>query len=57
MKAAEQAVHAALESVVSLAEDEVLRAMYNLIQSSLRTNFYQIPERPVFSIKSRQPEG
>ena len=59
MKAAEQAVQAALESVVSLAEDEVLRAMYNLIQCSLRTNFYQIPERPVFSIKmdSRNVEG
>lgn len=51
MKNAEKAVQTALNSVVSLAEDEVLRAMYNLIQSSLRTNFYQIPERPVFSIK------
>jgi glutamate dehydrogenase len=51
MKAAEKAVQSALNSVVSLAEDEVLRAMYNLIQCSLRTNFYQIPERPVFSIK------
>ncbi len=59
MKAAEQAVHAALESVVSLTEDEVLRALYNLIRCSLRTNFYQIPERPVFSIKidSRNVEG
>jgi glutamate dehydrogenase len=48
---AERSVQTALSSVVSLAEDEVLRAMYNLIQSLLRTNFYQIPERPVFSIK------
>jgi glutamate dehydrogenase len=33
--------------------------MYNLIQSSLRTNFYQVPERPVFSIKvdSRKVEN
>jgi glutamate dehydrogenase len=51
IRSAEKAVQAALESVTSLAEDEVLRAMHNLIQSSLRTNFYQIPERPVFSIK------
>ena len=59
IQAAEQAVHAALESVVSLTEDEVLRALYNLIRCSLRTNFYQIPERPVFSIKidSRNVEG
>jgi glutamate dehydrogenase len=49
--AEERNVQAALSSVVSLAEDEVLRAMYNLIQSLLRTNFYQVPERPVFSIK------
>ena len=50
---------AALESVVSLTEDEVLRALYNLIQCAIRTNFYQIPERPVFSIKmdSRNVEG
>jgi len=57
--AAEQSVHEALESVVSLTEDEVLRAMHNLIQCAIRTNFYQIPERPVFSIKidSRNVEG
>jgi glutamate dehydrogenase len=51
IKNAEAAVHEALNSVKSLAEDEVLRGIYNLIQSGLRTNFYQIPERPVFSIK------
>jgi glutamate dehydrogenase len=59
IKDAETSVQAALNSVKSLAEDEVLRALYNLIQSSLRTNFYQIPERPVFSIKvdSRKVES
>ncbi len=59
MDAADKAVQAALESVASLAEDEVLRAMYDLIKCSLRTNFYQVPERPVFSIKvdSRKVEG
>jgi glutamate dehydrogenase len=59
IKAAEQAVQTSLETVISLAEDEVLRAMYNLFQSSLRTNFYQIPERPVFSVKinSRKVES
>ena len=47
----EKEVGIALESVPGLAEHEILRALYNLIQSSLRTNFYQIPEHPVFSIK------
>jgi glutamate dehydrogenase len=51
IRSAEKAVQAALELVTSLAEDEVLRAICNLIQCSLRTNFYQVPERPVFSIK------
>ncbi|NWG14067.1 MAG: NAD-glutamate dehydrogenase [Acidobacteria bacterium] len=48
-----------LESVRNLAEDEVLRAMFNLASCALRTNFYQRPERPVFSIKvdSRRVEG
>ena len=49
----------ALESVRNLAEDEVLRALHNLAASALRTNYYQRPERPVFSIKvdSRRLEG
>ncbi|HVR71428.1 MAG TPA: NAD-glutamate dehydrogenase domain-containing protein [Vicinamibacteria bacterium] len=49
----------ALEAVRSLAEDEVLRGMDNLIRAALRTNFYQRPERPVVSIKveSRKVEG
>ncbi len=43
----------------SLAEDEVLRAFDNLLRSTLRTNAYQRPERPVFSIKvdSQKVEG
>jgi glutamate dehydrogenase len=41
----------ALEAVRSLAEDEVLRAFDNLLRATLRTNAYQRPERPVFSIK------
>ncbi len=48
---AEARVGTALEAVQSLAEDEVLRALDDLIAASLRTNFYQRPERPVFSIK------
>ncbi len=51
MDAAKKEFHAALESAASLAEDEVLRALHNLVQSSLRTNFYQILERPAISIK------
>jgi glutamate dehydrogenase len=59
IKLADKTVASELVPVTSLAEDEVLRALHNLIQSSLRTNFYQIPERPVFSIKvdSRKVEG
>jgi glutamate dehydrogenase len=59
MDAAENGMQASLESVASLAEDEVLRAMHNLICCSMRTNFYQAPERPVFSIKfdSQKIEG
>ena len=49
----------ALEGVKSLAEDEVLRALDNLVRSALRTNFYQRPERPVFCVKvdSRKVEA
>ena len=49
----------ALEAVRSLAEDEVLRAHENLLRAALRTNAYQRPERPVFSIKvdCRKVEG
>ena len=55
----EKGVGTALEAVRSLAEDEVLRALDNLVRSALRTNFYQRPDRPVVSIKvdSRRVEG
>lgn len=51
MREAEREVEVSLEAVVSLAEDEVLRALYNLMRASVRTNFYQVPERPAISIK------
>jgi glutamate dehydrogenase len=59
MAEAEAGVRKALESVRSLAEDEMLRALDNLIRSALRTNAFQEPERPVFSVKvdSRKVEG
>ena len=49
----------ALDDVGNLVDDEVLRAFSNLIASTVRTNFYQRPERPVFSMKveSNQVEG
>ena len=55
----ERRVQAALESVQSLADDEVLRALDNLVRCALRTNFYQRPERPVVAIKidSRRVDG
>jgi glutamate dehydrogenase len=59
IQTARAAVDKALEAVGSLAEDEVLRALLNLIESALRTNFFQTPERPVISIKvdSRKVTG
>ncbi|HEX9187359.1 MAG TPA: NAD-glutamate dehydrogenase domain-containing protein, partial [Vicinamibacteria bacterium] len=56
---ADAAFARALEAVRSLAEDEVLRAFFNLLQAALRTNAYQKPERPVFSVKveCRNVEG
>ncbi|HET8645782.1 MAG TPA: NAD-glutamate dehydrogenase domain-containing protein, partial [Vicinamibacteria bacterium] len=58
-EAASSRLSSTVEAVRSLAEDEVLRGLASLIRSSLRTNFYQRPERPVFSIKvdSRKVEG
>jgi glutamate dehydrogenase len=41
----------ALEAVSSLAEDEILRALDNLLRSAVRTNAFQRPERPVFTVK------
>jgi glutamate dehydrogenase len=56
---AEAALEATLEGVASLAEDEVLRGLVNLLRAVLRTNFYQRPERPVVALKvdSRRVEG
>ena len=39
------------DGIRSLAEDEVLRAFANLVRAAVRTNVYQRPQRPVFSIK------
>jgi glutamate dehydrogenase len=59
MAEAEAGIKKALEAVKSLVDDEVLRGFDNLIRSSLRTNYYQRPARPVLSIKvdSRKVEG
>jgi glutamate dehydrogenase len=56
---ADAGVKRALEAVRSLAEDEILRGLDNLIRCALRTNVYQRPERPVVAIKvdSRRVEG
>jgi glutamate dehydrogenase len=52
-------VKKAMTAVGSLVDDEVLRAFDNLIRSSLRTNYYQRPARPVLAVKvdSRKVEG
>jgi glutamate dehydrogenase len=56
---AEDDVQQALQEVGGLFDDEILRAIANLLRAVLRTNFYQRPERPVVSIKveSRRVEG
>jgi glutamate dehydrogenase len=51
MEEGEAKVRSALHAVGSLFDDEVLRGMENLVGATLRTNAYQRPERPVFSIK------
>jgi glutamate dehydrogenase len=59
MDTAEVRLRQALTSVGGLLDDEILRAIENLVDVSLRTNFYQRPERPVMSIKidSRRVEA
>ena len=49
----------ALKAVGSLFDDEILRALDNLVKATVRTNAYQRPERPVFAIKveSAKVEG
>ena len=44
-------VKAALRKVASIVDDEMLRALFNAITATVRTNFYQHPERPVISFK------
>ena len=51
IRAADNELEKALDDVGSLLDDEVLRAFGNLIAATTRTNVYQKPERPVFSIK------
>ena len=59
MAEAEAGIKKAMQAVVSLVDDEVLRAFDNLMRSALRTNYYQRPARPVLAIKvdSRKVEG
>ena len=56
---AQAELQAALDEVGSLVDDEVLRTFANLISATVRTNFYQRPERPVVSLKvaSENVEG
>ena len=56
---AEADLQSALDDVGNLFDDEVLRVFANLITSTVRTNFFQLPERPVFSMKveSAKVEG
>ncbi|HSF16893.1 MAG TPA: NAD-glutamate dehydrogenase domain-containing protein [Vicinamibacteria bacterium] len=47
----QERLSAALDAVGNLMDDEVLRALANLIDATVRTNAYQRPERPVVAIK------
>jgi glutamate dehydrogenase len=51
IEAGDDAVRTALRAVGNLFDDEILRAVENLVRATVRTNAYQRPERPVFSIK------
>jgi len=51
IETADAALREALDAVGSLVDDEVLRAFENLVFATTRTNFYQRPQRPVFSNK------
>jgi glutamate dehydrogenase len=51
IEASDEAVRGALRSVANLFDDEILRGVENLVRATVRTNAYQRPERPVFSIK------
>jgi glutamate dehydrogenase len=51
MDTSDSRLRKALSRVGGLLDDEILRALENLVDVSLRTNFYQRPERPVMSIK------
>jgi glutamate dehydrogenase len=51
MQDSEKQVRTALRAVGSLFDDEILRGLDNLVRSTLRTNAYQKPERPVLAIK------
>ena len=56
---AQSHVRRALKKVTSLVDDEILRALENLVLATLRTNYFQVPERPVIAIKvdSAKVEG
>jgi len=56
---AEAAFHEALDQVTGLVDDEVLRAFHNLVHATVRTSFYQRPERPTIALKvaSREVEA
>jgi glutamate dehydrogenase len=51
LRRAQEELGQALDGVRNLMDDEVLRALANLISSAVRTNFYQRPERPVVATK------
>ncbi len=49
--AADRDLRMALQRVGNLLDDEVLRGVENLIDATVRTNYFQKPERPVISAK------
>ncbi|MEO8359188.1 MAG: NAD-glutamate dehydrogenase domain-containing protein [Vicinamibacteria bacterium] len=51
LEASGKDVQTALEAIVSLQDDEILRGFSGLVNAALRTNAFQRPERSVISIK------
>ncbi|MFO0981403.1 MAG: NAD-glutamate dehydrogenase [Planctomycetota bacterium] len=59
IRACEEDVRQTLKTVANIVDDEILRALDNLVRAGVRTNFFTRPERAVFSIKvdSARVEG
>ena len=49
--ARDRSVDQGLRAIEGLTEDEILRTLHALVRAMVRTNFYQLPERPAIAVK------